>query len=150
LKLTPDMALIVVTLLSTALRPAAAARGGTSQWIPQSAQATTTTSKFRGTLVRAPEKNHIQRSGSVRTETRRCIKRTGTRPAALLPELDRGIMTRWGLRTWEIRLQGATKRQRRQLGSMAASLFIGNTIQSSILAAVGAGTPIDCAGPRQL
>jgi hypothetical protein len=52
--------------------------------------ATIITFKLRGTPVRAQDMNRIRLSGSVRMETRPCIKRTGTRAVALLTEPDRG------------------------------------------------------------
>ena len=82
-------------LLSIALRLVAPpTHGGTYQLIPCSAQATIITFKFRGTPVRARDMNRIRLSGSVRTETRPCIRRTLTRAAAHLTGLGRGTTIR--------------------------------------------------------
>ena len=126
--------------------------GSGARWsyrlIPYSAQATIITFKLRGTPARAQETNHIRRSGSVWMETRRCIKRTSTRAAALLAEPDHGATIQWVLRTWAIRVQTLlAKRQRRLTRSTAASLSTGNSVQSLILVTVETGTPINCAGP---
>src|SRR5665647_3491640 len=100
LKSTPTRALMRATLPSTVLRPVAAVRGGTYQWIPFFARAIIITFKLRGTRVQARATKNIQRSGSVRTETRQCDKRAGTRQAVLLKVQDHGTSPPQVLRTW--------------------------------------------------
>ena len=101
--------------------------------------------------MRAREKSHIRRSGSVKTETRRCCKRTGTRAVALSTEPDRGTTIQWVLRPWEVQVQAlpvAAARQRRPIGLSAASMSTGSTIRSLILVAGEAGAPINWRGRR--